>query len=394
MVFSSRRAAGLALTGILMVAIGAGCSAHSPLADRTCDLPVPLPSGFYPLKGHYDLANDDDNYNGWPRYIVSEKDNMIMVYVPTQTIRMGGGVGPDAVPERTVVVNHFYMDLHEVTNLQFAKYWKNGKRCGGCPLMKACGKPCPCCAKTCEYKVSSYEHHSYPRGKCCCLTDAFKAYWVPCVNDDHPVRNVNWWEAWAYSRWSGKVLPTEAQWEAAARGSDARRYPWGNEEQLETTRYVANVATTRANYDGYEYTAPVLSFASGVSPFGIYNMSGNVWEWTADWYDLARYAWPSDEDPPAPLARGPKRFGDANYPNPGPKDIREARVGPVRGDQRSIRGGSFANPIEQAQVTSRDSLHPWVHQNNVGFRTILPLPPEGCGPAPEGEVLLESLSAR
>jgi formylglycine-generating enzyme required for sulfatase activity len=386
MVLPNMRWAGLTAGAALIVILGTGCGRpKSPLADRQAEAPANLPPGFYPLKGHDDPANPDDYYDGWPRYIVSARDNMIMAYVPTQTIRMGGGVNPNEVPERSVVVNHFYMDLHEVTNLQFAKFWKSNG--GDCPIAKVSGSLCPVCSLprlgggcACEYHVSSKAHHSWPRQCCYYATGAFKAYWVPCVNDDAPARNVDWWEAWSYSRWSDKLLPTEAQWEAAARGSDGRAYPWGNEPQLETTRYAANAATSRANYDGYEYAAPVLSYASGVSPFGIYNLSGNVWEWTADRYDLARYAWPSNEDPPAPLMRGPKEFGDANYPNPGPKDIRQARVGPVRNDQRVIRGGSFANPIEQIRATERDALSPYVHQNNVGFRTILPLPPETCAP--------------
>jgi hypothetical protein len=104
-----------------------------------------------------------------------------------------------------------------------------------------------------------------------------------------------------------------------------------------------------------------------------------------------RYAWPSDEDPPASLTRGAKAFGDQNYPNPGPKDIREARVGPVRGDQRVIRGGSFANPLEQVQASGRGALGPHVHQNNVGFRAILPLPPETAATARRAEVQMHTL---
>src|SRR5690606_5925450 len=133
------------LTGaVLMLAVAAGCSStkHSPLVEVSAETAVALPPGFYPLKGHYDLANDDDHYNGWPRYIVSEADNMIMVYVPTQTIRMGGGPGPDEVPERTVTVNHFYVDLHEVSNLQFAHFWYGKKKAKSCPVLDLCGSAC------------------------------------------------------------------------------------------------------------------------------------------------------------------------------------------------------------------------------------------------------------
>lgn len=380
MVLGNFRWAGPALGVAFVLAMSAGCSHRMhPMADVK-EPAVQLPAGYYPLKGHNEAGNDDDNYNGWPRYIVSDRDNMIMVYVPSQTFLMGGGIHPNAVPCRNVVVNHFYIDLHEVTNIQFAKFWKKtGSGCPVCSACRACGKS-KCddvvAASGCDFFVTSEGHHSYPRERCSTMTDAFKRFWVPCVNDDSPARNVNWWEAYSYSRWAGKVLPTEAQWEAAARGSDKRIYPWGNDSQGSVSPYVANSATGRDNYDGYQYAADVLSYAPGVSPFGAFNMSGNVWEWTADRYDLGRYGYPSSEDPPAALERGPKAFGDRNYPNPAAKDIPEARVGPIRNDRRVIRGGSYANPIEENQVTVRDALYPHVHQANVGFRTVLPLPPE------------------
>jgi hypothetical protein len=103
MVLGNVRWIGPAAVAALIVAMGAGCSGKtdgmcSPLADRYMLTDVQLPPGFHPLKGHYDPANEEDNYNGWPRYIVSRRDNMIMAYVPSQTIRMGGGAGPDQVP--------------------------------------------------------------------------------------------------------------------------------------------------------------------------------------------------------------------------------------------------------------------------------------------------------
>ena len=140
MVLGNMRWMGLAVAAVLIVAVGTGCSkARSPLADRAAQVDVQLPPGFYPLKGHSDPSNDDDNYEGWPRYIVSVRDNMIMAYVPTQSIRMGGGTGPDAVPERTVTVNHFYMDIHEVSNIQFAKFWGHAgaRDASGCPVMRS-----------------------------------------------------------------------------------------------------------------------------------------------------------------------------------------------------------------------------------------------------------------
>jgi sulfatase modifying factor 1 len=119
-----------------------------------------------------------------------------------------------------------------------------------------------------------------------------------------------------------------------------------------------------------------MSYAPGVSPFGIFNMAGNVWEWCADWYDPGRYGYPSDEDPPSALERGALPFGDRNYPNPAHKDIRDARVGPPVGAERVIRGGSFTDPIQRCRVDSRAAALPGVHQNNIGFRCVLLLPPD------------------
>lgn len=335
-----------AVTAALIIIPLLGCSHQKcSLCDRSAELAsnVELPEGFYPLKRHASLDDENDHYNGWPRYIVNARDRMVMCYVPSQRIVMGGGVMPNEVPARHVVVNHFYVDMHEVSNCQFYKFTKN-VRC------------CPC--------------------KCSCKYDQYKAYWTPGVNDSHPVRNVSWFQAHAYACWAGKCLPTEAQWEAAARGSDGRIYPWGNDSVSEVTRYLCNARTGIEDFDGYAQTAPVMNYAAGVSPFGVFNMSGNVWEWCDDNYDPGRYAYPSIEDPASTLERGPKPFGDEYYPNPLEKDIREARVGPLWGNERVIRGGSFVDPIERCRADSRSGARVGVHQNNIGFRCVLPLPPD------------------
>jgi|GEM_PF-665436 len=397
----------------LLLATSTGCQpTQSKLADRAADLPMAahLPPGFYPLTGHAAQGNPDDCYNGWPRYIVCENDNMVMAYVPTQTITMGGGLGRDEVPARKVVINHFYADIHEVTNVQFDRFRKAAAERKPCAkvldpmglvtrsqLAKNRQKDRPWeeseAYHTYEYEYACREQGKqmlYPEtslnywlwnGQTPADIDFYLDYWKPGLNNNHPARNVSWWEAWYYSKWVGKTLPTEAQWEAAARGTDQRIFPWGNDDVSETTRYLCNAKTDRESFDGYEYTAPVLNFAAGVSPHGLYNMAGNVWEWCADWYDPGRYAYPSDEDPAMGMERGTKAFGDANYPNPLGKDIREGRVGPLRGDERAIRGGSFADPIDRCRVDARTSARPDVHRNNVGFRCVLPLPPEDMLPS-------------
>jgi len=325
------------VTAVLLIGCVETVKLDTVELDDTAVLPegVVLPDGFYPLAGQYNLDNPDDSYDGWPRHIVSKRDAMVMAYVPSQSIIMGGGTGTDEVPARTVVVNHFYMDLHEVTNAQFRKY-------AGISEAKSAG---------------------------------FGQYYSPGFNDDHPARNLSWFAARRYAAWANKTLPTEAQWEAAARGDDARIFPWGNEEESELTRYLCNSRTSRENFDNYEFAAPVMNFAAGVSPYGIFNLAGNVWEWCEDNYDPGRYAYPSSEDPSTELQRGAKPFGDPNYPNPPAKDIREARVGPLGGDERAARGGSFADPIERCRVDARIGIRPGAARSNVGFRTVLPLPP-------------------
>jgi len=160
--------------------------------------------------------------------------------------------------------------------------------------------------------------------------------WIRTGRDDHPVNCVNWSQSRAYCQWRGGDLPTEAQWEYAARGSDGRLYPWGNDP----------VPDSYACWSGREAiqtsTCPVGSFPAGNSPFGLVDMTGNVYEWTLDWY--------------AVYAGSP----DSYVLNP---------TGPSSGTTRVDRGGAWDNfSFSELRAPARYSDLPAVRYTYIGFR--------------------------
>lgn len=169
---------------------------------------------------------------------ITAKDNKRMVIVPSGNFLMGSEeFGPES-PQRQVYLSTYYIDQYPVTNAEYKQYMR-------------------------ATRAMPPRH--------------WGGFDVPTGLENHPVHRISWFEAIQYCDWAGKRLPTEAEWEKAARGTDGRRWPWGNE-------FDENNALV---WDRGEYTmtAAVDAHPNGVSPYGVYEMAGNVEEWCADWYD-------------------------------------------------------------------------------------------------------------
>jgi formylglycine-generating enzyme required for sulfatase activity len=151
-----------------------------------------------------------------------------------------------------------------------------------------------------------------------------------------PRVGISWYEAEAYAKWRGGRLPTEAEWEYAARGPQSLIYPWGNTWD-----------SSKANIENkVERTTAVGSYPLGKSWIGAYDLAGNVWEWTADWYDGNYYQQKLQNDP----------------------------QGPTDGGRRVLRGGSFSHAQNFARAAYRDHASPERRQTNYGFRVVAAAP--------------------
>ncbi len=225
---------------------------------------------------------------------INPKDGAEMVWVPAGEFLMGStddeGVR-DERPQRKVYLDGYWMYKTEVTVAQYRKF--------------------------CE--ATNRE-----------MPEAPEWGW----KEDHPVVNVSWQDAADYARWAGASLPTEAQWEKAARGTDGRVFPWGNE-------WDAGACANSVSWS-LKGTKPVGSCPAGASPYGCVDMAGNAWEWCADWYDEAYYG------------------NEAPSRNP---------PGPASGGYRVLRGGSWYDvSYGSFRCAYRYYCLPDYRYNNSGFR--------------------------
>lgn len=221
-----------------------------------------------------------------------QTDGMTLVYVPAGSFTMGSDNWlNNENPRHSVTLNAFWLDRTEVTNAQYNR-----------------------CVKAGKCQASAYTNDSQLDGA------------------DYPVVGVSWQDAVNYCQWVGGRLPTEAEWEYAARGPENRVYPWGNEFD-----------PAKANTDRFEFTAPVGSYPTGASWVGAQDMAGNVYEWVGDWYDSTYYAISPAENPP----------------------------GPDTGTLRVLRGGSWTDNNPHVRATYRNFEVPGHRSTDFGFRCVV-----------------------
>jgi eukaryotic-like serine/threonine-protein kinase len=232
---------------------------------------------------------------------VSDKDGMLMVYVPAGDFSMGSLEGTsDEQPVHPVTLDAFWIDQTEVTNSMYTKC----VQAGACEVQATTG---------------SNTHSNY--------------FTAPKFVD-YPVVDLKWVNADKYCTWAGRRLPTEAEWEKAARGTDGFTYPWGNN--------IPNGSLLNFNTPAGD-TVKVGNYPKGASPYGALDMAGNLREWVSDWYEA-------------------KYYGVSAKSNP---------TGPTEGKFRVVRGGSWHSDVYSVRSADRQYLDPGARDVTVGFRCAL-----------------------
>jgi formylglycine-generating enzyme required for sulfatase activity len=261
------------------------------------------------------LAGEVPGKNGQDDVATAKgKDGAPMVLIPAGPFTMGSNDGlPNERPEHQITIDPYYIDQFEVSMTLYDKFLRDAN------------------------------HDSPPT-------------WddeATSTVGDRPAVGMGWGDAAAYCKWAGKRLPTEAEWEKAARGVDGRRYPWGHMQPfVDIANYnrgvwVSEAVTLVAVGGGVEGMSVRHGLKQGGrSPYGLHHMAGNAAEWVADWYDREYYQASPDKNP----------------------------TGPANGDRKVIRGGSWADLPAALRVTARMSAEPEYQDRTIGFRCAMDAP--------------------
>lgn len=265
-------------------------------------------------------------------FVVKDGTNTTgMVFIPGDDFKMGRGSDDekDYYPEHKVTLNAFYIDRTEVTNQQFKAFIDDGGYSNS-SLWTSEGW-----AWKVDNNVTQPEYWNDTRFN----------------GDLKPVVGVSWYEAYAYAKWMGRRLPTEAEWEYASKGDSTNEYPWGSGNPSGSNDRANGFFGSLGKDDGFQYTSEVGEFADGNSPFGLKDMSGNAYEWTNDWYNSKYYV---------------------NSPLNNP-------TGPGIGGTKVLRGGSWYNHpffqndsgdlLDSMKTYFRFYSSPANRSNYIGFRT-------------------------
>lgn len=242
---------------------------------------------------------------GFLPYVFAEPD---LCLIPAGTFMMGSDDDlPNEAPMHEIHLDAYYIGKTEVTNAEYYPFWleTGGPESEHTPI--SYGEP----------------FGTWPE--------------IAKTKPNYPVIGVSWDTAVAYAAWRGMRLPTEAEWEKAARGTEAKRWPWGD-------TFTQSIKGTTCHANVWKQSGSNLqlvgTYPTGLSPYGVYDMAGNVWEWVADWYSDTYY----------------RRSPDRN-----PK-------GPAVGSRRVVKGGSWLNPEMFARCSTRIGQYPAIGTSFIGFR--------------------------
>ena len=249
--------------------------------------------------------------------IIRENDGMEMVYVPAGEFTMGSEDGEsNERPVHAVYLDAYWMDKYEVTNEQYAVF-----------LNLAGGNLITDLIYWVDEGVWTIR-----------ITEQDGVWKANDGYENHPMVEVSWYGAQAYCEWAGGSLPTEAEWEKAARGTDERTYPWGNESPT------CNLVNFDPGNGCVGDTSEVGSYPGGASPYGVLDMAGNVNEWMTDWYDENFYS-------------------DSPFENPmSSEDVSHYRI---------LRGGSYLDYDLTLRASGRHPTYPSISWSHIGFRCVM-----------------------